>query len=486
MLDKPANADATQLNNDKSQAQDEIQAKSVLAPVDAGASVSTSSDGMSAKIILTEPENGGKRVTKATIASALEAKGITSGIKTEYIERLSKHPVYERKFIIATGLLPQDGIDEQLQCHFDTDMTLVPRVLDDGSTDYKNLGFGRPVEEGDVVAEILPAVPGVDGYDVFGKKKEGKPGVTLTPSPIGSNVALSEDGTKLVAACGGNASLQDKKVHVRKEMTVTHVDQSTGNIIFAGDVCVKGDVRDGFTVRAGGSINVGGVVENAVLVAGRDIVIKTGMHGENSSITAGGAIKTVYIEMGTIKAKECVYADVVLNADIVSEDKVILTGKKACFIGGSCRVTNYFEAKTIGNEANVATKIEIIEPKFIDPIREDLTARIKDCGERITLLNDAWRSTTTSNMPTVEKKEKAAQLLNAKKDSEALLKELTAELAQMPNIADEESKSSMLVHEHIYPNVSINFDGFQLKNTIIRPGCKVTRKKDKIVFGTHS
>lgn len=452
---------------------------------DAKAVVSVTTDCMSARILLSAPLEGGATLSEKSLLQSLAEKGVVMGIKTDFITRLVKHPVYDRSFVIAQGQLPENGKDEELLCHFENNDVLAPRQLEDGSTDYKNLGFGHSVAEGDVVAEILPVVPGIDGFNVIGRVIEGKQGKALH-APTGTNVALAEDGRSIIATASGNASMKDKKIHVRKEMAVTHVDQSTGNIVFAGDVQVKGDVRDGFTVRAGGSINIGGVVENATLVAGRDIIIKTGVHGEASSITAGGGIRTGYIEMGTFRAQECIYADVVLNADLESEDKVILTGKRACLIGGRCRVAKYFEAKVVGNDANTATSVELIQPGSLNPERDELTAKIRECGDRIAVVSDAIKSTNASAIPQAEKKTTVSQLMSSRREAENELRAMNMELSKLPSASERDSDCLMVVHEHIYPNVTINFDNTVLRNTFMRPACRVNRKKDKIIFSTHS
>ncbi|MCD8491911.1 MAG: FapA family protein [Geovibrio sp.] len=58
------------------------------------------------------------------------------------------------------------------------------------------------------------------------------------------------------------------------------MDYSTGNIVFNGVVHIRGDVLSGFSVKAEKDIMVEGIVQDATMVAGGSIVIKTGIKGE--------------------------------------------------------------------------------------------------------------------------------------------------------------------------------------------------------------
>lgn len=453
---------------------------------DAKILITIADDEMSAKVMLEAPQPGGKKPSRAMFDKAFSDNGVIYGIKEEYVERLLQYPIYGATFMIANGRLAENGHDGELVCLFSSDDTLAPQILEDGTADYKNMGFGHSVQEGEVVANITPPSKGEDGYTVTGKRIEGKNGAVLSPSPNGANTVISQDGTQVIASCPGNISLKDKKVHVRKEMNIIDVDQTTGNIVFAGDVVISGDVKDGFLVKSGGNITVGGVVENASLIAEGDIVVKTGIHGEDCVVQAGGGIRTAYIEMGDITAKTCIYADVVLNAKLKSDEKVVLAGKRGCFIGGVAHVGYYMEAKVIGNEANVATSVVISPPKEVNPETAELNEAIKECTERVALLSDEWRAATTQNLPPDIKKEKVSKLVLARRSAEAELRELTTKLAQVTPKMESDSKSLLIVHEHIFPNVSITLDELAMRNTFLRPACRVTRVKDKILFGTHT
>ncbi len=441
-------------------------------------------DFLSAKVKLIAPKSGGQKSTEKDILDALAESGVVSGVKKEVVSRLAKHLIYDRTFKIAEGLKSTSGIDGSLIFHFNHRNNLVPHVLEDGSVDYKNLGFGNDVKEGDLLCEIIEAVKGKNGFDVLGNTLVGEDGKPVPP-PNGTNTNLSEDGTKLYASCDGHVSLKDNKVSIRRVMVVDEVNKATGNILFSGDVNVNGDVSDGFTIRAGGSITVKGVVENATLVAGRDIAISKGIKGK-SVISAGGSVRTGYIETAKVTAQECIYVDAVLNANIECGEKMVLVGRRGCLIGGVCRVTKELQVKELGNDANIFTDITIVAPIVVNEEKENTTKMLKECTEKIERFSEILRVSTQSSMSNLEKQEAIAPVLLSKREAEAEHRALLAKIEEINANIEVQYEGRILLHGHMYPNVSLNIGGLTLKNTVIRPACTITRKKENITFGAHT
>ena len=86
--------------------------------------------------------------------------------------------------------------------------------------------------------------------------------------------------TEIFSEVTGHASLVKGKVFVSSVFEVpADVDNSIGNVEYAGNVHVAGNVKGGFEVRAKGDIIVEGVVEDALLEAGGQIIVKRGIHG---------------------------------------------------------------------------------------------------------------------------------------------------------------------------------------------------------------
>lgn len=453
--------------------------------IDGQVEVIIEQDKMSAKIKLSPPIGGGKAANYDDVMKAIRDAGVVKGLKEEMIARIAKNQIYNMPFKIATGQEPVNGTDQQLKCYFNENVMLAPRVLEDGSTDYRNMGMGLDsVKAGDLVAEIIPSTVGKDGFNVVGDVMLGIDGQQLV-APAGENVYTDSTGTKLYASIDGNVAVKDNKVSVRKEIKVDCVDQTTGNIIFSGDVIVKKDVRDGFMVHAGGSVTIGGVVESAKVIAETDVIIKVGIHGESSSVVSGGTVTAGYIEMGSIEAKDCIYVDAALNATLRCDGKIILKGKRNCIIGGRAFAGLGIEAKVIGNSAYTATEVSVVKPDSIPKERERLSDLMRKNIEQLGVVDDVVKETT--NNPTIAfnvKKEKLTQLALARK---SLLEDqagIRAEMDLYPIIDVPDGESYIQVNENIYPNVKITIDNVSIKNDFQRPVCRITKKSGKINFGT--
>ena len=451
---------------------------------DKNISVYISDDLMSVCVKLSEPTEGNEQITTEDILNELTRLGVVVGIKQTSISRLVQYCIYDKSFIIAQGILPQPAVEAEVNYCFKHNEKITPKILDNGNVDYKNIGFTNEVTEGQVLCNITPAVQGENGMDVLGKVKSvAQSNVELKIN--GSHTKLSEDGMQLYATQDGHVSIKNGKVCVRRVMIVDQVDKSTGNILFSGDITVEGDVSDGFTVRAGGVMTVKGVVENATLVAGHDIVVKKGINGKNSVISAGGNLRVGYIETGKIKVKGSIYVDAVLNAEIDCGDSMMVLGARGHLIGGVYRITNKLEVKEIGNDANIFTDITILAPPAPNVDRDDIVANIATCKESIVQIISVLQASKSSTMPLATKQSMIAEVMESKKTLESDLKVMVKELEVIDSVTEIIYTERLILHGHMYPNVSLNISGVMFKNTIMRPASTISRKNEAVHFGLY-
>ncbi|MEG1684271.1 MAG: FapA family protein, partial [Oscillospiraceae bacterium] len=227
---------------------------------------------LEASVLLTEPEEDYAPPTAENLRAALLRRGVIRGVKDDYVERLAAHPIYNRPFRIAQGEAPINGENGRVIYHFEPVFTLAPTIGADGSADYKALNYVQNVKKGDLLCEIVPPTVGVSGFSVRGEMLTGLVGKSASLI-CGRNTTLSDDRRKLYASCDGQVFLKGATVYVSRILELENVDASTGNILFVGTVHVRGDIASGFSVRASSDIVVDGIAENAVLVAGNDIII---------------------------------------------------------------------------------------------------------------------------------------------------------------------------------------------------------------------
>ncbi len=237
-----------------------------------------------------------------------------------------------------------------------------------------------------MLAKLTPAKQGEEGINVYGERVE--PRQVSTPSfKYGLGCEISEDGLELKSLVNGNVSLVEDTVFVKDVYELNDVDTSTGNIDYKGDVKVRGNVGSGFTVKASGTVEVTGVVESAVIEAGEDIIIGRGMNGMGKGeLKAGRNIIAKFFENSKVTAGGYVHAEAIINSDVMAKTDVTVNGKKGNITGGSIRALGVIEAKSIGSEMGVETRIEVgTDPELKARIQmlEADTAKLKKAMEQL-------------------------------------------------------------------------------------------------------
>lgn len=327
-------------------------------PLPPVAILSISHDRMGLELLFQKQGEPSAKPVYEEVMASIAAKGVIAGINELAIRALCENPVYNRAYVVARGVPAATGKDGELVYHVERSRALRPKIREDGTADYRDLGFIHNVRQGEVLCEIIKPEKGEDGFDVCGNVLEGKLGKDPM-DPAGKNTVYNEDGTKLLAACDGSAEVQRGVINVLDVLRINgNVDNSTGDIDFVGDVIILGDVVSGFKVKSQGSISIKGSVEGATIEAQGDVVVGEGINGMNrGSVTAGGTLKCKYIQSSYIKAIENIYADSVMYCTMECGGNVELSGKRATLIGGRATIAGRLIAKTIGTESHVATYI---------------------------------------------------------------------------------------------------------------------------------
>lgn len=302
----------------------------------------------------------GQTVLYEDVIAFLEQNNITYGISDEYIHTYCDEGKYFKELICAKGLPPEDGEDGTIEYFFNTEKELKPKEREDGTVDFRDLGLVKNVSKGDVLCTITPPGEGKDGADVFGAPILCKPG-RLPVLPFGSNTVVSEDGLSLIADADGCIEHLKDRININDVFIVRgSVNTASGNVHVNGSVIVQGDVLEGFSVISGQDITVRGMVEGATLEAKGNISLSNGMNGMGRGILkAGGNIVGKYFENATLQTDSDVYTDVLMNCNVTAGGSIILKGRKASLIGGSCEVSQRVVSKYIGTMNHTATKISV-------------------------------------------------------------------------------------------------------------------------------
>ncbi len=267
-------------------------------------SLSLEKDGLEAVVRFYAPTEGAELLTKDEFMKDLQYRRIVNGIDESVIDAFFADRKYCTDYVVARGCLPEEGKSAVVEYFFNTDPKAKPTVNEDGSVDFFHLNTINHCEAGELLAKLVPAVPGKPGKDVTGKVILPRE-VKTTKLHYGRRIRFekAEDGTEAIySEVNGHVSLVGNDVFVSDVLEVENVDISTGNIDYNGSVQVNGNVCSNFSVRAKGNVDIHGVVEGAAVEAGGNIIIVRGMNGMGKGVLkAGGNVVAKFLESATVE-----------------------------------------------------------------------------------------------------------------------------------------------------------------------------------------
>ncbi len=334
------------------------------------------------------------RCTTAQLLDWLKQKGIVHGIDAKVAEQICAEPEKFRDMVmtIAKGKPPAAGSHGTIRYHCQTNIIRhLPKQLEDGKVDYKQLIEFNNVRKGQLIAEIIPPTEGVDGTSVTGEVIKAPPGKEAVLKP-GKNVDVSEEQDKLYASIDGLVSVERGQIHVRSVYEIDgDVDYGIGNIDFNGTVIVHGNVRNDFVVKASGDIQVFGTVESARLEAGGSIYIEHGIiGGQKGMVKAEQDIVVSYIQEGNVEAGGNVQvSQFILHSNVRAGKAVQCSGAKGLIVGGEIMAGESLEANIIGNLS--ATRTVIKAGSFVDLNKqtEQLLMKKKELEQQMNKIDQA-------------------------------------------------------------------------------------------------
>jgi len=418
--------------------------------------VKISLDKLKAFLQISEDENG-LPLTQENILSILKNNGVTYGIKEEVIKEITNNPLIKTDILVAEGKPAVNGINGRVIYHFDISKKSVPKILEDGRVDFKQLENVINVKKGDMLVSIIPPTEGEDGITVTGKIIKAQSGKKAKIS-LGKNVELIEDKNYVIAKADGQVTFVGDKLSVLEVFEVNNVDINTGNIDFVGNVVVKGDVKSGFSIKAGGKIDVLGVVEGAILEAEGDIVIKNGIQGQGKAlIKTKGNLITKYMEYCQVEVGGNIATDLIIYSNVKCTKKVEVTGKNGLIIGGTIVAGEEILAKKVGSEMSTFTDLEVgVDPKTVDRYKDTISEfnKIKRDVEKLDQFIDYCNRIGINNL-SEDKKELYIKTVSTKKALSEKLAEIEEELSELQEIIDSSNNGRIKISDIAYAGTRI-------------------------------
>ena len=343
--------------------------------------VDLADDEMSAWVTVLSPKKGAAPPETEDIIGELESQGIVFGIDREAVEKLLFRRDYDRKVPVAWGRAPVHRQSATIRYHFQVNRGKPYLEMDFGRINLKELNFIENKKTDDLLAELLPPVEPVNGKTVLGRVLPADTEKREVRLQGGKNTKLNEEGTALYAADNGNVRLEKGQIIVEPVVTVENVNYETGNIYFDGSVVVNKGVADGFVVEAEGDIQVGKGVGKAALKAGGNILLKTGINGNNEGrIECDGDLFAKYIESSTVICRNNVIVEeAIMHSRLSAWKHCVLNGRRGEIIGSTLMIGGSLWCKKLGSIYDSPTHAAIgISPEVLSAFREAKEALDKD------------------------------------------------------------------------------------------------------------
>ncbi len=448
--------------------------------------VSISSDEMTAVGRFFPPSQGGANLTEEGILNILKANKVLACIDKQAIMNYMNDRHYNTNIILAKGKDAEQGKNGYVEYHFATDVNAQPKINEDGSVDYHQLDLIQHVKAGDLLATVVPAIPGTSGVLVTGKTIA--PGKVSNPKlKCGKNIRISDDGFQMFTEVSGHVYLVDDKVFVSNVYEVlANVDSSTGDIDYSGDIHVKGNVTSGFSLKADGQIIIDGVVEGGRLEAVGPIVIKGGIQGMNKGvIISHSSVTAKFIENATVESGGDVIADAILHSKVSAKNKVEASGKRGLIVGGEIKAGEAIAFKTAGSTMGTFTQLEVgIDPTIIEKYRA-VEFELKNNSQEISqlgLVANAYRQKIAKGIQLSSKQMLAVRQITTRlkeleKDTQEKLL-LREELGEQVLVARE---GSVIVNDKVYPGVKIMISNCVLMVKTATHYCRFFKEGEDVI-----
>lgn len=403
-------------------------------------------------------------VEREVLMDFLKEKKVKSGISDTAIEIICKGEYGQSPILIAQGKIPLKGEDGWYEYFFRTDVQKKPKVLEDGSADYKDIEWFEVVKEGQRIAYYHGAEDGIDGYDVLGNVIKGRKG-TEKRVLKGKGFRLEDDKKTYTALYNGMIRLEGEDLSVVNHVELDEINMTTGNIFFDGSIHIRGNVSSGMTVKATGDIVIDGNVEVATIETEGSVMLKKGMNSSGLGVVkAGKNVVSRFFESTKIIAGGNIEVDKCLNSHLYAKGMISATRILA---GGIASSESGFYLNNVGNHAGLKTvlKVQINETARND--YHNILYNIKDVKRQLEVLNktyndlmEKYTAQERSEMELFQKVENAVFIKQKQLD-----KMIELEI-QLKRIIDKEKLVSVVISGDAYEGtvVEIGSGRWEAKN----------------------
>ncbi len=411
---------------------------------------------------------GGAPVQRQSVLQEAERKAISVPLDLEAIDKALREGGND--ILIAHGKAPVAGADGKIESLVPSMKTRSPHLDTHGLADFRDLGEIVTVHAGDALMRLIPPTSGTPGETVTGKTLPVRPGKKIAfAAKLDGVIPDPKDPNMLIAAISGCPSVLKNGVSIDPIYSVQDVDLHVGNISFDGTVHVSGDVHADMSIKATGDIYVDGTIEDAMLEAGGDIIVKGGIIGSSeqhaelterypATIKCDGTCTARFVQNTHISAKKGIFIhDVAMQSELTAGHQIVVGDKgsrKGEIIGGVARATMLVKAQIIGSSSDVKTIIiagadQLLHESYHNTIKSREASEQK-LADIIKLLELARLNPGRIPLESIEAAEATRDALNTEIQ---IFREIEIELHQEIDLAN---GAQVIAEKHIFGGTEIH------------------------------
>ena len=327
-------------------------------------------------------------IGKREILKVLIEHGVIKGVMEHTLEEIEDGEYEGQTVMIAKGKIPKMGKDGWYEYFFRTNLAKRPKILEDGTADYKNVEWFESVKKGDKVVYYHSAEPGEDGFTVTGAVIPGKRG-NDQKMLTGKGFVLKPDKQTYIADVDGMIHVEDGQLTIQEELELEDVTIATGSLVFDGSMHIKGQVGDGTMIKATGDIIIDGFVGAAKIESRGRIVMKRGINADGRGyIKAKKGVISSYFENVEVYSEEDIQTNYCLNSNVFTEGKIHV---QDTLVGGRAYAEKGIVCKHAGSAAGTRTEIiQGMNPE-LQKKRIELGKEIQETESELTSLKQTLK-----------------------------------------------------------------------------------------------
>lgn len=381
-----------------------------------------------------------KEITRERLMDILDLHDIHAGILEKGVEEILSGKNNRKPVLIARGQIPRKGADGWYECYFRTMINKRPKIMKDGSADYKNVEWFETVKAGQKLAYYHRAEPGTDGYTVSGKVLPAQRGMEKGIL-VGKGFEMQADRKTYISTVDGMVKMNDTTLEVSRHLEVEDVTLATGNINFDGSLHIKGNVENGTEIRVSEDLEIDGNVGAATIICGGSILLKKGMNSSgNGFIQAKKNIVSRFFESVRVEAEEDIQVNKCLNSQLYAGGMIISSSTIA---GGVASAEKGFRITNAGNSIGLHTALKVGYNEQIQEKIHNLNSAIWEAEQELGMLNNSYQGIVSKYPPEI--RNSMELFIKLEKSVNAKRKQITDMRAQLEKFHNKLKEAKVVI-----------------------------------------